>query len=408
MLKYFRTHKRIFWDFSYSFVAYALPTIVLQFAIQPLIAGRTSAEENGLFVAIFNVIKLMVSVFISPLANLRLLKKQECEKNGFINSFFNHLFLTAVFCSILLGSILNELYRDFVFRISDIVLLSSILILMSIHDYFMVEFRLILNYRKIVVDNCLIILGYGIGILLFIKTGIWELIFVFGYLLGSIYVLLNTNLWKSIPRRKKSVGITKQYIELSASNMLGLTSVYCDRLIIYPVLGGFEVSVYNAAAVVSKAISVVGVPLKNVLLSYIVNHNGLVISKKSLKKFVPISIFAVMVVFAIILGISVMSCRLLYPQYATAALPFIPIITIAVMVQTFAEILNIVLLRFTATKLQTIISSIKLSVYLIAAFLLAIVADAGLMGFCFAILLADISCAIAVLISLKKNISFIA
>ena len=67
MLKFIRAHKKILIDFIYSFVAYGLPTVVLQFVIQPLIAGRTTADANGLFVTLFNVVKLMAGVFIVPL-----------------------------------------------------------------------------------------------------------------------------------------------------------------------------------------------------------------------------------------------------------------------------------------------------------------------------------------------------
>ncbi len=406
MLSYIKAHKRIIIDFAYSFIAYALPTIMLQFVIQPLIAGRTTADENGLFVTLFNVVKLMVSIFIMPLANLRLLKKQECEKDIRINSFFNFLFVIAISATILIGTGLNGFYRNFSFNIGDIMRLLIILILMGIHDYYMISFRLVLNYKKIVIDNVLIVIGYGLGMLLFVRTGLWEFIFITGYLFGTFYVLLNTTLWKSIPNTGHGKGIARQYGELSASSMLSMTSIYCDRLIIYPILGGFDVSVYNSAAVVSKAISVISAPLRNVLLSYIVNNNGIVISKKKIKKLLPISIIAFAFVFGVFWIFSYFACELLYPKYAAAAMPFIPVITFAVMIQMVGAIMNIALLRFAETKVQTIISAIKLGVYLIAVFVLAVVAHTGLWGFCIAILLADITYVLAVITGLRKNISF--
>ncbi len=407
MVKLIKTHKKILIDFLYSFVAYALPTIVLQFIVQPLIAGRTTADENGLFVALFNVVKLMIGIFIMPLANLRLLNKQDCLKKINLNSFFNFLFIIAVSCTALIGSILNGAYRDFHVNGIDIIKFLLILILMGVHDYFMIAFRLVLNYKKIVIDNCLIVLGYGIGMYIFVKTGIWESIFIAGYLLGSIYVLINTNLWKSVPNTKEGSYLVRQYGELSTSDLLKNASTYCDRLIIYPLLGGFDVSVYNSAAVVSKAISVVSSPLRNVLLSYIVNHDGMTVSKKKVKKLIVPYFVLFGILFLAFWEFSVIACRFLYPQYAEASMPFIPIIIIAIMVETFGAVMNIALLRFAKTQVQTIIAALKLVVYLMAVIVLSVLLKIGLWGFCFAILLADIVFASAVVVELRKSITFI-
>ena len=95
MLGIIKEHKQILIDFIYSFIAYALPTIVLQFVIQPIIAEKLSANGNGLFIALFSVLKLMINVFIMPLANLRLLRKKDCEKIDTLNAYFNFLFIMA-------------------------------------------------------------------------------------------------------------------------------------------------------------------------------------------------------------------------------------------------------------------------------------------------------------------------
>lgn len=406
MFKYIREHKKILIDFIYSFAAYALPTIVLQFVVQPVIAARASSAENGLFIVLFNVIKLMISIFIMPLANLRLIKKQECEQTFALNSFFNFLFIIAISLTGLVGSILNGFYRNFTPDFGDIIRLLIILVLMGLHDYFSIAFRLVLNFKKIVIDNVLIVIGYGIGTVLFLKIGYWELIFICGYLLGSIYVLVNTNLWKSSPGTKEGKFLTRQYSELSASDLLKNSSTYCDRLIIYPILGGYDVSVYNAAAVVSKAISVVSSPLRNVLLSYIVNRNELSISRKKSKKYLPLIILAFIAVFLLFWGGSILACKLLYPKYAASAFPYIPLICFAILAETCGAILNIALLRFAKTQVQTIISAIKLGVYLVAVIILSVVLNTGLWGFCFAIFFADIAFTTAVLIGLKKYIRF--
>ncbi len=405
MIRFIRKHKKIIVDFFYSVVAYALPTIILQFLVQPMIASQTSADENGLFVTLFNAVKLTTGIFILPLANLRLLKKQECDTEKSVNSFFNLLFGAAIILTALVGSILNVAYRQPAVDFGAIARLLVFLILMGIHDYYSISFRLVLSYKKIVVDNLLIVLGYGLGLFLFRHFGNWEIIFICGYLFGTVYVLLNSKIWRSLPKRKSGTGLVRQYSELSASSVLSNTSTYCDRLIIYPVLGGYAVSVYNAAAIVSKAVSVISAPLRNVLLSYIVNRNSFTISKARIRKFIPLTLLGILGVFLVFWGFSIVACNLLYPQYVASAKPYIPVIILAVILETVAGIMNIALLRFAKTRMQTIISGLKLGVYLVFVVILSVVFKLGLWGFCFAILVAAAVHVLAVVYGLKKNIT---
>ncbi|NBJ00714.1 hypothetical protein D3Z62_11255 [Lachnospiraceae bacterium] len=407
MIRFIKEYKRIIIDFLYSFVSYILPTFALQFVIQPLIARRMSAEENGLFITLFNVIKLVTGVFIMPLANLRLLKKNECNEQKEYNAFFNYLFLTAVLYTVFIGSLMNGAYHKLLFDIGNISRLGIVLVLISIHDYYMISFRIDLNYKKIVVENLLIVFGYGIGTLLFMRYGHWEYIFICGYFLGTIFVLTNTVLWQDFPRKENGKALIGQYRELSASSALNNVSIYCDRMIIYPVLGGYAVSVYNAASIVSKSISVVSAPLRNVLLSYIVNSNDLSISKRKFKRYIFLFGGAGIIVFCVFWGFSLYACDLLYPKYANSAKGFIPIIVLSIMIETIAGILNILLLRFAKTEVQTAVSALKLSVYLICVCMLSLILKCGLWGFCIAIMMASFTQIIAVCIGLRKKIKFV-
>lgn len=402
--KVIKEHTKIIKDFLYSFVAYALPTIVLQFIIQPLIADRVSSESNGLFIALFNVLKLLTGMLIMPLANLRLLKKNETEKERDLNSFFNFLFLIIVSLSVIFGTVLNSSYRHFEFTTGNMISFATILLLMSVHDYYMIAYRIILDYKKIVIDNIAIVIGYGVGTVAFLLTGLWEIIFIIGYLFGTVYVLATTSLWKSIPKARisKRNSVVKEYSELSVSALLTNASTYCDRLIIYPVLGGYDVSVYNAAAIVSKAISVLSAPLRNVLLSYIMDQDGLNINKKKLKKILFVYSAVFILLFCVFYLFSIIACNFLYPQYAVEARHYIPIIILAIMIETTGAIMNIALLRFAAAKVQTINSAIKLATYLLAIALFAVVFKMGLIGFCLSILLADLMFTTAVVLGLKN------
>lgn len=72
--------KKIIIDFGYSFIAYALPVAMIQLAVQPIIAKITEVSVNALFIVMYGVVKLCVSVIIEPLASLRLIEKEKGKK----------------------------------------------------------------------------------------------------------------------------------------------------------------------------------------------------------------------------------------------------------------------------------------------------------------------------------------
>lgn len=406
MWKYLKSNKRLIVDFFYSFVAYALPTFALQFIIQPIIARMTDADTNGLFISLFSVVKLCVSVLIIPLTNLRLLNKESGKRGTRCDKSFNSILFFSICVALLALAVSNAMLNP-KSDVVDYLLLSCFLILICLHDYYSVEFRLILNYKKILIDNTLIIVGYGIGSILFWLTQRWQFIFIMGYVFGTIFVFLSGSMWKCGFGRRNAKTILPKYGQLGLSAALSNATVYCDKLIIYPALGGYSVSVYNSAAVVSKAISVLSAPLRNVLLSYIVDRKTLHINKKKLKKGIWIAIGGLLAVYICFYFASVILCRFLYPAYYQDALHYVPLITAAIILETSAGIMNIVLLRFAKAKLQAIISAMKTISYVLSVLIFSIILKMGLLGFCIASLCANIIQVVLVTVSLKKYIEFV-
>ena len=399
--RYMKTIK----DFAYSFVAYALPTVALQFAIQPFIAAQLPAEENGLFLSLFNAIKLCVTVLVAALANARLLDKQSCKENRELEKSYNLLFVLVVTVALAAMAAFSLFYRGVNASAWDYLRLFLAAFLLCAHDFYAISFRVDINYKNILIDNVWILVGYAIGSFVFYKTGHWEYIFILGYTLGCAFVLRKTDMWKAGLSLKTMGDILPKYAPLCASSAMGSLTVYCDRLLIYPMIGGYAVSVYTAAAVVSKVISVVATPVLNVLLSYIVDRDGVSVKKQVLKKAIPITIGGGVVVYFGLYLASIILCKLLYPQYQAAAQQYVPIILAAVVLDTLAKVLNVVLLRFSARTVQMLKAAIKIGVYLGGVFLLVSGFQLGLLGFCLAILLADGINLMVVLFYFMKNIT---
>lgn len=391
-----KKYKKSIFDIFYSAFAYALPTVVLILVIQPFIARTISPDENGLFLTELNIIRLCMNIFVASLANIRLLEKNRCIDEPADEKKFNFLFLVALLLCGLISVVVCFIYAGS-FDLIDFILLACVIILYSIHDYYSIQYRINLTFSKNVIDNLFIIAGFFAGMYFFKLTGKWELIFVCGYLFGTIYVTFTNNMMKKGLGQTPDKNICVRYAELGASSALNSSVNYCDKLIIYPALGGDIVSIYNAASAVSKIIEMVSVPLRNVLLSYLVGKDIISISPKMLRKFIIIGIALVLTVFAGCVGVGVVLCRILYPMFFEDAIIYIPIINLTIVIETIANLMNLILLNFAKTKIQTLVSGIKLILYLLFVFAFLFVFKIGLMGFCIAALIVSvIKCAIIV------------
>lgn len=381
----------LFKDFAYSTIAYALPTFALLFVIQPLIARHISGSENGLFLALLSIVRFCCNIIVTPLANLRLLEKQAIIKDEKIEREFNSLFIGGTILGAIVSTIISVIYMSS-FNIIDVVLTVAFLCLLFFHDYYSIKFRIDINFKKVVIDNLLVVCGYFGGLALFLIYGKWQYIFIAGYLVGCIYVSFSSStMWQSSWSIKVKARLMKRYGELSASAGFSKATVYCDRLVLYPILGGDTVSTYNAASVVSKVVSLVSVPVRSVLLSYIVGKNNISISRRIFHRLLVFVPLALVVSYFFFNVISYFLCKFLYPMFFEEASRFILVIVAACIIELLSGLLNIILLKYRKLNLQTIFSGVKFLTYLLSIFIFTIFFDLGLWGFCFATLLTTVT-----------------
>lgn len=383
-----KRYNRIITDVSYSIIAYALPTFALYFIIQPIIARHLSSEENGLFLTILSIIRYSTNILITPLATLRLLEKSNCVSDNRLELKFNHIYLVVTILGVIVTGFVIFLYTDH-FDLISILLSLVFLVILFFHDYYSIIFRIIIDFKKIAIDNAFIVIGFIIGLGLFFIFKCWQIIFIIGYFFGGIYVFIQARKTLQIGKtsRINTPEINRKYIELSATNTLSHSITYCDKLLIYPILGGTNVSVYNAAGVVSKVISIVSIPLRNVLLSYLVDKKELAVKRKTYRRIwliTPIVMILLTMVFSLF---GIVLCNYLYPMFYDEAVKFIPLIVGAIVINTTAGIVNLILLQFAKTYLQTLISAIRLFLYLGFVFVFTIVMHKALWGFCWSTIL---------------------
>lgn len=376
-------------DFAYSFVSYILPVFVIQFALQPLIANNATSESNAIFITCYSLIKMCVTVFIAPLANLRLLDKHRCEEDNALNESYNLLLISII--AIMSCIVFITLRVVGISSFNNILYSVIITILISIHDYYSIYFRIILNYKLIFVDSLLLVIGYMLGVAFFSSMSInWYSIFIIAYSLSTLYVTFNNRLISLSLSFKKVPEIMKRYLILCSSNLLNCSTLYCDRLMIYPLLGALSLSIYNACSTTGKVISLINIPFKNILLSYVVNEKKIELKLKI--KNIIWCLVASTLLFFVLYYISVKLCEILYNKYSENNEVYIFLILLSMYFETVLGVAKTLLLRFADSILQVYLSFIKLFIYLSIIFVSIFYYECSLIFFCLAICISNFIC----------------
>ena len=79
--------KDIIKNLCLSFLSYAMPTVVLQFVIQPLIASRLGGELNGQYLTLMSLNYFVIGITASVLNTVRMLQQEEYGKKSLVGDF---------------------------------------------------------------------------------------------------------------------------------------------------------------------------------------------------------------------------------------------------------------------------------------------------------------------------------
>ncbi|MCI8366258.1 MAG: hypothetical protein HFJ66_01460 [Eggerthellaceae bacterium] len=370
--------KAFFADSVLSLVAYALPVCALYFFIQPGIAGKLGGEGYGVSLTFLALMQFFDTALVSTLASTRLLRSREDGSETDARAFLAVALLVVCCASIALLCVVQYLLG--IFTVVDFGLTSFAFVLMSIFDYFVIEFRVLINYRRILACNVALVFGYAIGFLTFFYFGKWELVFIVGYGVGDVLLLCLVKPWRSPVGNPDRKAISRQYGNYVGANAVTALVSYGDRLILFPLLGPFEVSVYSSASVASKVIGMITTPMNNVLLSYLVKKDQLRARAKTVAAVMGILIFAIAVTVVCFIPISTFLSGFLYPQWASEAKVLIPVIVLAVVLSSYSNVVNTFVLRYGESSFQLRLSVVRLAVFAVLCIALAL--KFGLMGFC--------------------------
>ena len=363
----------------------ALPLLVLQLISMPIAASKLGTENFGIVITVISILTVIGFPIGNVLNNIRLLRNDEYHKKG-LKGDFNYLLVGSSLISAILMVLFSILFIDDM-NYFNIFLLVLIVIFSIFKEYLIVSYRISLNFKGILFNNIFLSVGYAFGTWLFVLSGLWEFIYLVGLLISLIYIIATTELFtESINKTSMFKTTFKEFIILYGSGLLKNFMSYADKIILLPLLGPKNVSIYYAASIIGKFASMLFTPINSVILSYIVKIDK-INHKIFIKTLSVVSIVGVLGYFVTIL-ISPYFLNFFYPLWADQSLELIYVTSAAAIIGVLSSVFHPFNLRYNNLKWQVLMSGTNLIFFFILAYFLT--NWFGLIGFTISVLLSGI------------------
>lgn len=367
-------------DFLLNIVASMLLVGVSQLVIYPIIAEKCSADSYGLFLTLMGITTMVSGVLGNSLNNVRLIMHSDYFNNN-IKGDFNILLCCSLISIIFIycGTLFLIPYK-----IDYPILYLFLIILMTVRSYYCVDFRININYVRVLIMNLILSSVYVIMSIWYYYFGLdyncWIFIFLLAEIIANFYIFIKTDLWREPLIKTRFFRLaTGKYFNLIYLSIISGLLTYFDRNLLYPLMGGKIVAVYFAASLVGKTITIFVAPASNVLLSYF----SQVEFKMNVSKFWKINLLIVILGimgYLISLLISNFIVQFFYPKFYNDAKNFFYIANLVPILNMIADMARPTVLEFVELSKLSIIQTI----FFILAFFVsyyAITAN-GLYGFC--------------------------
>lgn len=375
-------------DCILNIAASFLLTGVVQIVCYPLIGYIFEAEEYGLILTLTALANAIGVGFGNSLNNVHLLE-QNAYTNPLSASDFNRIL--AVVMPLGFFAALGFSVICFEQNFCEAISIALISLLVLFRSYYLVAFRIHIDYVKNFIATIVGSFGYLLGILIVYITGIWQICFLFGESFACVYLIRASGMIghsNGLSKTNNFSNVVNRYKFLLSASILSVLMTYMDRLFLYPFLGAEDVAYYTVASFLGKTVGIAIGPIAGVLLSYYAKEEDGSLSRTVLvKRVLGIGSFC-SIAFVFLLFAGPTFLYFFYPRLADSAAPYFVLATAAAVVLSYGNTFQPTVLKSCAPKWQTIIQVVYLVVYVSLAFVGILIGQ--LFGFCCAVLLANL------------------
>lgn len=355
--------KGITGDLIYSMLGLVVMNGVIQFILYPYLNGQLGAEKFGSVLTLISIVAIMGSTFGTAANYSRMVSyTKQRQAKGDYNLFLLIIAGISVFVSIAgliwLGNISLIYFAGY-----------YLLMIMTILRYYAdVEFRLNVNYKRFFIYYLLISAGYLAGIVVYRFTSSWVIAMLMGETLAVGYVVITGSVFKR-PLFKPSEFIKenfKSFMILSGTELIATLILNADRLMLQVFAGGVAVTVFYAATLVGKIVSLVSMPLNGVIIGHLAHYDGK-LKKSTFTKICLASIALGFVIDIFCVGLSYVFVKIMYADIFDMVRPYFWLANLGQIFYFISNTLTVILLRFTDEKYQLYINIIYLLVFVAVA-----------------------------------------
>lgn len=369
-----------------SIIGVFFVTGISQLIIYPYLSRKLDSSTFGSFLTVIGVASALAIIFGSSLMNMKLL-----TQNDYVNELENKDFKKLLLKSILFIIPIVTTVTLFYYRQSNVIdiLLINILAVLTMMRAFMVSYyRIDLNYKFILYHLIATGAGYLFGVFLYRFVNYWEVIFLSGEVCAFLFAYRTTKYRNEEFKTSKLYKKTQiGFIQIIAAGAVTNVMIYIDRILINPILGAANVTIYFIASLIGKTLGLVLQPVASMIFNYIAKD-----TKVDKKK-----IFMYFSVFILILGVllyiasvilSPMLIKLLYPKNFIDVKKYLNIANLGAVIAILGGLIQPFSIKYAPLWWQSIIEITYGCIYILGGIIF--MSHMQLYGFCLIAVIANL------------------
>ena len=330
-------------DLVFNTLGFGIYIATQQILLMPIMARILPEEDFAKVVLYISVFAIITNVLGSELGIVKQVKKEKISEESDYNRILLQLFPTIILIAIMILAILR-------FNILEIIMLTITIILGNTRLYSAAHFRANKDFKKIVMQNILYLVGTAIGLFITYKLKLIAIPMLLAEIMCLIFDITETDIIKTgISKTKHNKEIWNTFAGFGFISFLINMTTYFDKIIIYPILGENAVNVYYATSSMSKILSLITNPLHGVILSWL-KGNDEEFKKKATTVTLKANMPILIITFVLSLPLTYIAVIILYPQYLEDSKKLIIPICVGVAFSTAASIIKAILMKYIESK----------------------------------------------------------
>lgn len=198
MLEKLKKIKNLIRDLFFNTLGFGIYIATQQILLMPIMAKIFPEEEFAKIVLYISVFAIVTNVLGSELGIVKQVKRDEIRENSDYNRILLQLFPFIILVSIVTLYILK-------FNVIEIIMLTITILLGNTRLYSAAHFRANKDFKKIVIQNVLYLIGTVLGLFITYKLKMIAIPMLLAEVICLIFDILNTDIIKTGVSKHKAI-----------------------------------------------------------------------------------------------------------------------------------------------------------------------------------------------------------